>query len=558
MNPSVAERGVAFARGNQTSLEPGQPGTFGVERRGDTTRIVWYFNARDQTRAFTVSYTLRGVAVAYDDVVDVNLKVWGDQWEQSLFRLVGIETAPGKILRAWGKPVWVRGDVEIVGTRATLRAVDVPAEQFVELRTLIPRTAFTSTTGMRVERGNALDRIVAGGARGRRALPDRSRPHRRAEGASHPHGPRRARARDDPGDPRHLVGLLVPRARATDGLRPRVRAGAPDRHRARARSDALASGRRGRLVRVHGDAVRPRPPRRLQGRADDDREAHLGRAALSRRSPTSSSRPARIASCARGSATWPTSSTACSTAAASGSRASATRSRTSASRCTVASRRSRARSPTRRSASRGSDRRERSRSCVAVVLFAVAGGLLVFLGVRDWRPVYPRYSDVLLVGIGACLIANAALVPRDARVQPPRLAATHARRAGGGGALGGVPPLSLGLPAPAGSTARRRSSSGSATSSTASPSGSPSACSRARSSTCRRRWPRRARSTGSHRTATSARARRASRSAISRPASGMRSHLRTRAGGGGGGGFSGGGGGGGGGGGVASASTATS
>ena len=46
---------------------------------------------------------------------------------------------------------------------------------------------------------------------------------------------------------------------------------------------------------------------------------------------------------------------------------------------------------------------------VAVVLFAVAGGLLVFLGVRDWRPVYPRYSDVLLVGIGACLIANAAL-----------------------------------------------------------------------------------------------------------------------------------------------------
>ena len=161
VNPSVAERGVAFVRGNQTSLEPGQPGTFGVERRGDTARIVWYFNARDQTRAFTVSYTLRGVAVAYDDVVDVNLKVWGDQWEQPLSRLVGIETAPGEILRAWGKPVWVRGDVELTGTRATLRAVNVPAEQFVELRTLISRDAFTSTSGMRVERGNAFARIVA-------------------------------------------------------------------------------------------------------------------------------------------------------------------------------------------------------------------------------------------------------------------------------------------------------------------------------------------------------------------------------------------------------------
>ena len=28
---------------------------------------------------------------------------------------------------------------------------------------------------------------------------------------------------------------------------------------------------------------------------------------------------------------------------------------------------------------------------------------------RQWRPVYPRYSDVLLVGIGVCLIVNAAL-----------------------------------------------------------------------------------------------------------------------------------------------------
>jgi uncharacterized membrane protein len=162
VNPSVAERGVAFRRGNQTTLDPGRPGTFGIELRDDSVvRIVWYFEARDQTRAFTVSYTLRKVAVAYDDVVDVNLKVWGDQWEQGLSRLVGVETAPGKILRAWGKPVWVRGDVEIVGTRATLRAVDVPAEQFVELRTLIPRSAFSSTTGMRVARGNGLDRIVA-------------------------------------------------------------------------------------------------------------------------------------------------------------------------------------------------------------------------------------------------------------------------------------------------------------------------------------------------------------------------------------------------------------
>ena len=160
VDPLVVERGAAYTRGNNTELGEGTPGTFGVERRGDSVRIVWYFNAQDQTRAFTISYTLRGLAVAYDDVVDVNLKVWGDQWAEPLDRLVAVEAAPGKILRAWGHPVWVRGDVELEGTRATLRAVSVPAHQFVELRTLVPRSAFASTGGMRIVRGDGFATIV--------------------------------------------------------------------------------------------------------------------------------------------------------------------------------------------------------------------------------------------------------------------------------------------------------------------------------------------------------------------------------------------------------------
>jgi uncharacterized membrane protein len=158
---SVAERGLAYRQGAETTLAPGPRGTFGFERNRDGVRIVWYFDARDQTRAFTISYTLRGVAVAYDDVVDISLQVWGDQWAQPVDRLVAIESAPGRIVRGWGKPVWVRGDVELTGRRATLRAVAVPSHQFVELRTLVDRAAFSSTSGMRVSRGKALDRIVA-------------------------------------------------------------------------------------------------------------------------------------------------------------------------------------------------------------------------------------------------------------------------------------------------------------------------------------------------------------------------------------------------------------
>ena len=55
----------------------------------------------------------------------------------------------------------MRGDVQLGGRQAVLRALDVPADQFVELRTVIPRSAFTSTAGMRVVSGKGLGKIVA-------------------------------------------------------------------------------------------------------------------------------------------------------------------------------------------------------------------------------------------------------------------------------------------------------------------------------------------------------------------------------------------------------------
>ena len=44
------------------------------------------------------------------------------------------------------------------------------------------------------------------------------------------------------------------------------------------------------------------------------------------------------------------------------------------------------------------------------ILFALVGALLFFLAQDGWRSVYPRYSDVVLVGVGICLIVNAALL----------------------------------------------------------------------------------------------------------------------------------------------------
>ena len=68
----------------------------------------------------------------------MNVKVWGDEWEVRLGQLTATLVAPGKIVRAWGHPVGVRGDVTFDANRVNLRALDIPPGQFVELRASYP------------------------------------------------------------------------------------------------------------------------------------------------------------------------------------------------------------------------------------------------------------------------------------------------------------------------------------------------------------------------------------------------------------------------------------
>ena len=159
---AVSESGREYRPGASAELgSAGAPDTFGTTRTDRGVRIVWHYEARDEQRTFRVGYRLRGLAIAYDDVVDVNLKVWGDEWEQRLGRLTAVLVAPAPVERAWGHPVSVPGDVTLDRERVTLRALDVPPKRFVELRALVPRSAFASTLGMKVRSGAALDRIAA-------------------------------------------------------------------------------------------------------------------------------------------------------------------------------------------------------------------------------------------------------------------------------------------------------------------------------------------------------------------------------------------------------------
>ena len=76
----VEEGGRRYTPGASAELgSSGAPDTFGVARLGDRVRVVWHYQAFSELRTFTVGYRFRGLSVAYDDVVDVNLKVWGDE-----------------------------------------------------------------------------------------------------------------------------------------------------------------------------------------------------------------------------------------------------------------------------------------------------------------------------------------------------------------------------------------------------------------------------------------------------------------------------------------------
>ena len=97
--PRLPSRAAAPSSAAPTRPAPSAPRSSATARR-----IVWHYQASDELRTFDVHYRLSGVAVAYDDVVDVNLKVWGSEWKEPLGRLTATEIAPGQDPPRLGPP----------------------------------------------------------------------------------------------------------------------------------------------------------------------------------------------------------------------------------------------------------------------------------------------------------------------------------------------------------------------------------------------------------------------------------------------------------------------
>ena len=164
----VSENAIDYRPGAPTALgSTGDPSSYGVEDRGNAVRVVWHYRASDEVRTFVIRYRVTGVTVAYDDVVDVNWKVWGDHWDLSAgrvdARLEYSGTVESSEVYVFGHPGTVdgsttRGDD---GAAPALTAFNVPDRTFVELRIVLPRSVLTSTSGAQVVAGSGLEAILA-------------------------------------------------------------------------------------------------------------------------------------------------------------------------------------------------------------------------------------------------------------------------------------------------------------------------------------------------------------------------------------------------------------
>ncbi len=128
-----------------------EPGTFSVNVYGaDYFGLDWSFNAYNESRTFTVEYTVNNVVVVHDDVAELYYQFIGSDWDHpARFAMVTLTLPPGALkdqIRAWGHGP-SSGYVSIDSAeQITWSAVYLPAYTYFEGRTTFPTALVPEAT----------------------------------------------------------------------------------------------------------------------------------------------------------------------------------------------------------------------------------------------------------------------------------------------------------------------------------------------------------------------------------------------------------------------------
>lgn len=123
-----------------------QPGTFMVQRDDDTIQVKWFFNAEDEERTFTISYTLEGAIVT------------GPEWVEFFWNFISAdrekETESFKVefhlpetVGTDSLYVWKRGPRQNINVQETASGYiatvsNLDDDKFVKIRSVFPRAVF--------------------------------------------------------------------------------------------------------------------------------------------------------------------------------------------------------------------------------------------------------------------------------------------------------------------------------------------------------------------------------------------------------------------------------
>lgn len=142
------------------------PGTYGIDEQSGLARVVWHHSSNDEFRTFTLVYRMNRVVTVYDDVADLQYKVWGEQWavraDLVTAEVVLPDGASQGEVSVWGHPYGIDGESSLGddGVTPGLEARDVPPHRFVEIRVAFPPGLLDSSEGVTVIAGAGQDIIL--------------------------------------------------------------------------------------------------------------------------------------------------------------------------------------------------------------------------------------------------------------------------------------------------------------------------------------------------------------------------------------------------------------
>lgn len=140
----ISENGQALINENSEAK-----GTFMVEESDDSIRYSWYFNADDEERTFTISYTLEDAVVIGPEWSEFFWNYISADREKSTENLdISInlpETIASDSLYGWTRGLAQQIDLQKTPGTYSVRVQNIDDDEFVKVRTVFPTSVFNQS-----------------------------------------------------------------------------------------------------------------------------------------------------------------------------------------------------------------------------------------------------------------------------------------------------------------------------------------------------------------------------------------------------------------------------